>query len=181
MDRELNRLAENIIADIQKSAQRAGSDDLAGLICHFCGRSVSDVQLSRCGCQFPESFGCGVRGRSVCADCEHAHKQVADHLEKLFGTPVVNRVNARRFKFWHQLSRAVRSCYGEDTEPSECPLFCALAAADEFDGEKARFRNEVLRAFQKVRFLDFQKLSRNLAQEELDAMLRSVIRSGLFR
>jgi len=180
MDREINRLAENVVAEIQTAIERAGSDDLSGLICFYCGVSVSDVKLSRCSCSFPESFGCGIRGRMVCADCERAHKQVADHLEKIFSTAVVNRVNGRRFKFWHQLSRAVRAL-DEDAEVTTLPLFCALAACDEFEVEKARFRHEVLKAFQDVRFLNFQGLARNLETEEYDSMLRSVIRSGIFR
>jgi hypothetical protein len=180
MDQELNRLTNNFVAEIQKAASRAGRDDMAGLICHFCGASFSDVKLSRCGCSFPESFGCGVRGRTVCPECEAAHKQVAGHLEKLFGTPLVNRVNGRRFKFWHQLSRAVRAL-DEDAEVTTLPLYCALAACDEFETEKARFRHEVLKAFQDVKFLNFQGLARNLAQEEYDDMLRSVIRTGLFK
>jgi hypothetical protein len=116
----------------------------------------------------------------VCEECRDAHRVIAAHLEKIFSTPIVARVDGRRFKFWHQLSRAVRAL-DEDAEVTTLPLYCALAACDEFDSEKARFRHEVLRAFQEVRFLNFQALARNLETEERDSMLRAVIRTGMFR
>jgi hypothetical protein len=178
MDHEFDSLARRVATDMVLAASRRGRDDLAGLACFFCG--ASGVKLSRCSCSHPESFGCGINGRTVCPDCEQAHKAVAAHLEKLFGAPIVNRVNAKRFKFWHQLSRAVRAI-DPDADVTTLPLFCALADCDEFDTDKARFRTDVLRAFREVRFLDFQALAKNIKQEEIDSLLQSVIRAGFAR
>lgn len=181
MDQELNRLAERVTSDIEAAAKRAGRDDLAWLVCFFCGRSANEIRLSRCECSFPEAFGCGVKGRRICSDCASAHKQVAAHLETLFASPVVNRVNAKRAQRWRELSRAVRSLYDEDADPTTCPLFVEIAQCDEFDHETDRFRRELLCCFAKAKFIDFQALSRTLRRQQDESLIRSVIRSGFYR
>lgn len=178
-DPELNRLVKGTMADMVRNAERAGRDDLAGLICHYCGQTSTETALSRCSCSFPEAFGCGVGGRRICGVCEQAHRAVASHLERMFALPHVNRVNSRRFRSWRELSRAVLDLYPEDAEGESRALFTELAQVDEWDGET--FRRDVLTCFTNAKFLDFQSLAKNLKEQETESMLRSIVRSGLLR
>lgn len=178
-DSELNRLAKNNVADMIRAAESAGRDDLAGLACYFCGVSASQTKLERCSCSFPEAFGCGIRGRRICANCEQAHKKVATHLETIFSLPFVNRVNSRRLQRWREFSRAVLALYSENAEVGQRPLYTEIAQCEEWDPET--FRRDLLRCFAKASFLDFVSLAKNLKEQETESLLRAVIRSGLYR
>lgn len=177
MDAELSRLAERALSDLAKAAERKGHGDHMPW-CHYCG--TSGVPLAKCDCRFPEHFQCGVNGRLVCEECKTAHRTVASHLDKLFATKPVVRVSSLRAKYSRELSSAVRAIEGDDVgNPRN--LLHWLAQFDDFEDDKERFRSDVLKAFRKSNFLDFQSLARHLKQQHDESLIRAIVRSRLFR
>lgn len=174
-DSELNRLAANVLSDMTRAAQRAGTD---GMWCFFCG--ASGVKLDRCSCGLAESFRCGAPGRLLCEPCRDAHRAVAAHLEKLFGTKPIVRVSSLRARYSRELSSAVRAIEGDGVGNPRRLLFW-LSQLDDFETDSDRFRADALKAFRKSKFLDFQSLARNLKQQRDESLIRAVIRAGLAR
>lgn len=175
-DFELNQLAANVLGDLTRAAERAGTD--GGVWCFGCGRSGG--ALDRCECGLSETFACA--GHLFCIDCRKARQAVANHIQKLLDAKRVDRVSSIRLRLLRELRSAARTVEGEDSDAGDERLLSFwLANADEFGDSTEAFRAGILRAFRETSFLDFVGLAESLRKAQDESLIRSIVRSGLFR
>lgn len=174
VDRTLAEFTRKAVQDSVQNGFRRGK---SGLHCYFCGEVACGI--TRCDCGFNESFGCGISGRYICDQCKAAHMRIARHLRAMFDAPKIMRCNCRKFLFERELYRAARSLEGgEDYEPGVSRgLTFHLAQACAEDQSPAEFRQAILSAFRRSRFLDWKQLDRALQREKDATLLRSLTRA----
>ena len=160
----LKRLAESAIEDEMTAARRIGKDG-AGEWCVSCGHTTND--LSPCICAFPESFRCA-GGKTLCHDCRAAHKRVGAFLEQLFSAKKlrVHRADSRRCNFYRFLRGALEVLSEAGDAQARILRMLIGRNADPRSDEPGQFRAGVLEAFRRAHFTDFQKLAKQLAEEE---------------
>jgi hypothetical protein len=167
-DSSINRLAAAVLNDIERAAAQVGKE---GFHCFFCG---FDMPTSTCRCQHPESFRC--MGKHVCAGCEKAMLSIASHIDAVCRQKPANRVTSIRQRMYFELMRAARSVGKEEIhEPTE--LHFCLAQADPWDDAPRDFRTNLLGAFSRCGFTQFQELAAALEKEGEATSLRLFVRA----
>lgn len=174
VDRKLAEFTRKAVEDSVQDGFRRGK---VGRWCFYCGDPANGLRLCRCG--YGESFLCALPGRLICDACQLAHERIARHLRTMFDAPKIMRCNCRKFLFERELYRAARSLEGgEDYEPGVSRgLTFHLAQACAEDQEPAEFRQAILDAFRRSRFLDWKQLDRALRREKDATLLRSLTRA----
>jgi hypothetical protein len=104
---------------------------------------------------------------------------VAAHLEQMFAAKRVSRLSSVRARLFRNLHRAALPDDDNFDPANPCGqhelLHFHLAQADEFEDTQGRFRENVLRAFKKAKFLDFQGLDRELARVKENEISRAAL------
>lgn len=159
----LHNLVERGIEAELSAARRRG---LSGPWCHVCGHESND--LAPCACHFPREFGC-VGLRNLCSGCRNAHDKVARFLAGMFKEKrvCVPRADARRSAKFRWMRNALEAIHEKHGDAEANRLRSALGQrACPFGDEPEEFRRNVLAAFSRARFWDFQKLAVELDAEE---------------
>lgn len=159
----LQNLMDVTCHEEERAERRRGT---SGSWCYNCGHENGD--LAPCACDFPREFGCA-KLRSLCSDCRAAHEKVSRFLAGMFKEKKVStpRVDARRntkFRWLRQALETIHEKHGDAAADSLRHRLGELACP--FGDEPAEFRRNVLTAFSRARFADFQTLAKQLAEEE---------------
>lgn len=164
-ENEANAALEQLIREELEAERRVGKDYGPNYSCFSCGHHSE--ALDPCKCDYPREFGC-VNLHALCPNCRTAHEDVADFLTAMFREKRVSyRVDARRARAFRFLRDALESVAEQYANSSATKLRSLLGrSADPWTDEPADFRIAVLDAFSRAKFLDFQSLSRQLAEEE---------------
>jgi hypothetical protein len=150
------QMIDRLASITDKNRTRARS---AGPWCYFCGL---EFELQKCGCGFPVALECG--GNRVCSFCASAHRTLATHLRKMFSAKVVDRSSSVRARLFNNLFSAAdevfeRSGLPDRGAPFENSLKFCVAQGDPFDDSPAEFRDTILNAFRRSKFIEYRELA----------------------